>query len=156
MRVGWLLLLLAVGSTSAYNAVAAENPSPRLKAALRRPVALALVDRDRWLFAANRDTGSVSVIDTSVPRVTAEYPLNARLADLTAAAGGAFLLAVDERNHRLIARAAPWRIAGAGGRGAGRALSRQRSRAGGRPPLLRGFALVAAADRGRFEPGARR
>jgi YVTN family beta-propeller protein len=53
------------------------------------------------LFVANR-RGSVSVIDTSSLRLTAEVPVGKRLADLALAPGGEHLLVVDEEAGELI------------------------------------------------------
>jgi YVTN family beta-propeller protein len=69
---------------------------------LREPVALALADDGKQLFAANERSGSVSIIDPSVRRVIAEIPVGRRLSDLAVAPGGDYLLATDEGANELI------------------------------------------------------
>jgi YVTN family beta-propeller protein len=68
---------------------------------LRRPVALALADDGKWLFAANQRAGTVSVIDPSAGRTVAEVSVGGRLADLAAMPDGTSLLAVDEEGGEL-------------------------------------------------------
>jgi YVTN family beta-propeller protein len=68
----------------------------------RQPVALALADDGKRLFAANRRSGSVSIIDPSSRRVIGENPVGRRLSDLAVAPGGDYLLATDEGANELI------------------------------------------------------
>ena len=68
----------------------------------RRPVALVLAGDGRWLFVANRRSGSVSAIDTRGPKVVGEVDVGRRLADLAATPDGRHLLAVDEDANELI------------------------------------------------------
>jgi YVTN family beta-propeller protein len=72
------------------------------KARVRRPVALVLADDGKWLFVANQRSGSISVIDTAALRPVAEVEVGRRLADLTTAARGSRLLAVDEEAGELV------------------------------------------------------
>lgn len=68
----------------------------------RRPVALAIAGN--LLFVANRDSGTVSVIDPDGGRVLHEQRVGRRLADLKRIPGkSAALLAIDETQHALIA-----------------------------------------------------
>jgi YVTN family beta-propeller protein len=68
---------------------------------LRRPVALALVEDDRWLVVANQRSGSVTVLDTVGLRPAAEATVGRRLTDLVAMSSGR-LLAVDEGADELL------------------------------------------------------
>ncbi len=87
------LLLLA----NASSPVEAEHQEQRL----RRPVALSLSENGRWLYTANRDSGSISVIDTSTRSVFEEVNIGGRLSDL-AVLDDTNLLALDEQNHQLV------------------------------------------------------
>src|SRR5258708_2182689 len=69
---------------------------------LRRPVALAPSADGKWLYVANRDSRTVSVIDLTSREVVAERKLGQRLADLTFVPGCSRLLAVDEGTHELL------------------------------------------------------
>ena len=75
---------------------------PVAKPTLRRPVALVLADDGKWLFAANRDSGTISVIDTAEARVVAEQSVGRRLTDLVLISDGGRLLAVDQESNELI------------------------------------------------------
>ena len=65
------------------------------------PVALALSTDGRRLYTANRDSGSISVIETATDRVAEEIDLGGRLTDL-AAFDDTALLALDAGNHQLV------------------------------------------------------
>ena len=73
-----------------------------LKPLLRRPVALALVEDGRWLFAANRRAGTISVIDTTAARTVAEVSVGGKPADLVATPDTSSLLTVDEEAGELV------------------------------------------------------
>jgi cytochrome c peroxidase len=92
--LGWLV---AVGLADTRTGEKAEA-KPRL----RQPVALALADDDGRLFAANRRSGSISVLDLKEGRVTGEVDVGRTLADLAATADGRRLLAVDEEAGELL------------------------------------------------------
>ncbi len=79
------------------------RPAAQLPPALRRPVALALVEQGKRLLVANRDTGTVSIIDTQQQRLLAEQQVAPRLDHLVALPDGQHVLAIDGRNHRLLA-----------------------------------------------------
>jgi YVTN family beta-propeller protein len=68
---------------------------------LRRPVALALAADGRWLFVANRQAGSIGIVDTETARLQGEKAVGQRLADL-AVCGQGSLLAVDEAAGTLL------------------------------------------------------
>jgi cytochrome c peroxidase len=55
-----------------------------------------LADQDRWLFVANRDTGSISVVDTRALKSIGEVPVGRKLADLAITPDAKHLVAVDE------------------------------------------------------------
>ncbi|HEV3443886.1 MAG TPA: cytochrome c peroxidase [Gemmataceae bacterium] len=65
-------------------------------ARLRRPVALALTNDGRWLYAANRTAGTISTIDTTAHSVVSEIQVGKKLSDLALTADGRQLLACDE------------------------------------------------------------
>src|SRR5262245_46088969 len=77
---------------------------------LRRPVARALVadnqappdEGERWLFVANRRSGTISTIDTKANAVVAEAAVGTQLSDLEATPDGRHLLATDEAAHELL------------------------------------------------------
>ncbi len=69
-------------------------------AQLRRPVALVEIGADRWAVA-NRDAGSVSLVDVSTRRVLSETRCGKQLADLISL-GQQHLLAVDQAQHQLL------------------------------------------------------
>src|SRR5580698_4969865 len=76
-----------------------NDPPP---ARLRRPVALVLADKDKYLFVANRTGGSVTTIDVAMNRVVAETPVGRTLADLCLTPDEKHLLAVDENADELL------------------------------------------------------
>jgi YVTN family beta-propeller protein len=63
---------------------------------------LALADDGKRLFAANRDSGTISVIDTTTLRVTAEPTVGRRLSDMAITPDGNTLLTTDEETNELI------------------------------------------------------
>jgi YVTN family beta-propeller protein len=82
--------------------VAALAPAAELAEQLRRPVALVESADGSTLYVANRDSGSVSVIDLAKREVVAEHAIGKRLADLAALPNSDRLLAVDEAAHELL------------------------------------------------------
>jgi YVTN family beta-propeller protein len=78
------------------------GPTPSPPRRLRQPVALAVVDGGRTLLAANRRSGSLSVIDTAARRVVAEHDIGRGLSDLAVLPDGRHLLAVDRVAGELI------------------------------------------------------
>jgi YVTN family beta-propeller protein len=77
--------------------VIAGDETPRL----RRPVALVLSDDERWLYVANRESGTLSVVDANERRLAQEVNVGQRIADLCEWTAGR-LLAVDEAGHELV------------------------------------------------------
>lgn len=77
---------------------------------LRRPVALTLLKDGRTLLIANRDSGSVSLLDTESRKVSSEVVVGRRLSDLYAQAGkvavtdeaAGELIVLDFADHRLV------------------------------------------------------
>ncbi len=80
----------------------ATTAAPQSQFRFRRPVALVLLERDSLLFAANRKSGSISVIDTAANKPVAEYAVGEMLSDLVVVPGERFLVATDEARHQLI------------------------------------------------------
>jgi YVTN family beta-propeller protein len=77
----------------------ASDPPEQNKPApirLRRPIALALADGGKRLLVANRDSGTVAVLDTDSLRVVAETRFGRKLSDMSATADRKLLLVTDE------------------------------------------------------------
>jgi YVTN family beta-propeller protein len=92
----YYVLLSAFGAMGlAHQLSAAET------ATLRRPVAVAPSHDGQWLYVANRDSGSISVIELASLQVASEHKIGRRLADLVMIPGSK-LLAVDESMHELV------------------------------------------------------
>lgn len=73
-----------------------------LERRLRRPVAVAASSDGKWLYTSNRDSGSVSIIDTNTLTVVEEITVGGRLSDLVAVPQSGLILALDEENHQLV------------------------------------------------------
>lgn len=71
------------------------------RSALRRPIALAIVDDGRTLLVANRDSGTVSVIDTRQMSVVDEVHVGRQLSDMAVRSDGCLLI-TDEAAGELI------------------------------------------------------
>lgn len=69
--------------------------------ALRRPVAMAVSADEAHLYVANRDSGSVSVIDAKTLQLRREVEVGENLSDI-ARLDGSHLLATDKAAHELI------------------------------------------------------
>jgi len=80
---------------SAAEADVSEHPQ------LRRPVAIVAVDR--WVYVANRRSGTISVIDAKRQTVIGEQKIGGMLAGLVATPDGRFLLVLDEEHNQLLA-----------------------------------------------------
>ncbi|MDX1948472.1 MAG: cytochrome c peroxidase [Pirellulaceae bacterium] len=91
----FLLALALVGAAGAL-------PAAELASQLRRPVGLAPLADGQFWCAANRDSGTLSVVDLVAGRVIREVKIGARLSDLVAVPGTNRLLATDEAAHELI------------------------------------------------------
>jgi YVTN family beta-propeller protein len=68
----------------------------------RRPVALAFVDSGRTLLVANRQSGSLTLIDTVSRRVIAESNVGQRLSDVAALPADRQLLVLDQAADQVI------------------------------------------------------
>ncbi len=77
-------------------------PAAELATTLRRPVALAFSADASRLLAANRDSGSISVVAAGSNEVVGEYAIGKRLSDLIAIPGTTRFLATDEAAHELL------------------------------------------------------
>ena len=73
-----------------------------LVSALRRPVAMAQSNDGNLLFVANRDSGSISIIDLDSRQAVAEKSVGRRLSALIALPDSNRLLAADEATHKLL------------------------------------------------------
>jgi len=69
---------------------------------LRRPIAMALADGGSRLLIANRDSGTIAVVDTQGLRNVAEIRVGRRLSDMAATPGGDLLLVSDEEAGEVI------------------------------------------------------
>jgi YVTN family beta-propeller protein len=97
--VRFVLVFLLAGLLTAPAELTA---APLEKPALRQPAAMALDKTGRWLFVANRRSGTISTVDCRTHRVVEETEVGKRLADLVLLPGERGLLAVDEQKHELI------------------------------------------------------
>jgi YVTN family beta-propeller protein len=87
------LILPLLWSGAVGDAPPAKEPTP---IRLRRPVALCLADEGRKLLVANRDSGTVSVIDTQALRVLSETRVGRKLSDMASDRKGERILVADE------------------------------------------------------------
>src|SRR5438094_6836645 len=74
--------------------------------ALRRPVARDPSADGNWLYVANRDSGTLSVIDLKSRQVASEHKIGQRLTDIAAIPGSSQLLIAAEGGHELMLIAA--------------------------------------------------
>ncbi|MBW8883312.1 MAG: hypothetical protein JF612_00755, partial [Planctomycetia bacterium] len=70
--------------------------------ALRRPVGLAPSTDGHWLYVANRDAGSLSIINLNSSQVVAEHKIGRQITDIAAVCGSQQLLAIDGAAHELL------------------------------------------------------
>jgi len=80
--------------SSEESAFAAETPW--------RPVALSLMDDGKVLLVANRDRGSVCVVDCEGGKTLAEMRVGGKLSDLAVSAHGGMVAATDEEKGEVI------------------------------------------------------
>ena len=107
MRRPRLLALLLSAGLLALQAFAAPADAPTGDAApaavrLRRPVALALVDGGKRLLVANRDAGTVAVLDTERLEWAGETRFGRRPSDMAVTPDGGLVLLTDEEAGELI------------------------------------------------------
>jgi YVTN family beta-propeller protein len=101
--LGWPLLgfgCLALSCLLMARAPADRKEPDGLR--LRRPIALVLADGGNTLLVANRDSGTISIVDTRTQKVVSERRLGRRLSDLAATAKGDLLLAADEEAGEVV------------------------------------------------------
>src|SRR4051812_16729695 len=79
-------------------ALADDAVAPRL----RRPIALALLEDGKRLLVANRDSGTVAIVDPSAGRVVSETRVGRRLSDLAVTPDGSRIAVIDEAAGELI------------------------------------------------------
>ena len=94
-RFGLVFFSLALGLAPAQ--VGAYTPEK----AFRRPVALAWT-KDGMLAVANRDTGSVSLLNVKDRKVVSEFIVGKRLSSLCSLHGGRFFVVTDEDKSELL------------------------------------------------------
>ncbi len=69
----------------------------------RRPVALGVLPESKRLCVANRDSGTVSLVDLDSNQVLGEYAVGKRLSDLAIHPDGRHIFVTDEAAHEVIA-----------------------------------------------------
>jgi YVTN family beta-propeller protein len=107
MYYGKTMALLIAVSVTALAADAAE-----LQTRLRRPVAIATSSDHKWVSTANRDSGSVSVINVADRSVAGEVEVGGQLVDIIVL-DDSRLLVLDEQRHSLALLAGKdehWRV----------------------------------------------
>jgi cytochrome c peroxidase len=80
---------------------AADESAPKLAVQLRRPIALAFDTENHWLYVANRDSGSISVL-TAAGKLRGETKVGKQLSDFVPVPGTDLFLATDEQAHQLL------------------------------------------------------
>jgi DNA-binding beta-propeller fold protein YncE len=96
----WILLLSGVAAVLVVPRRA--DADLRAQRHVRRPVAAVALDAGERLAVANRDSGSISLVDTTDWSVVAEVNVGVRLADLAAREGARHLLAIDEAAQEVV------------------------------------------------------
>jgi YVTN family beta-propeller protein len=93
-----LLGLVFLGLPWLLRGQGSDPPREGTRPAVRlcRPVALVLADGGKRLLVANRDSGTVAVLDTQKLQVVAETRVGRKLSDMAATQDGSLLLAADE------------------------------------------------------------
>ncbi|WP_406695997.1 cytochrome c peroxidase [Singulisphaera sp. Ch08] len=94
-------MLICLGFSGGVKA-ATPAPSASVPPSARRPVALCFDREGTRLFVANRNKGSVSVIDVRQRQVVAEYPVGKGLADLVSLPDGTSWLALDQEENAIL------------------------------------------------------
>src|SRR5262245_47169823 len=100
--VGFVATVCVLGLAVCWGLSADRTPPLTERALFRRPVAAVCLD-GHTLCVANRDSGSLSLVDLETNRVRDEVAVGRRLAGLAVLPDGKHLLAVDEQRHELIA-----------------------------------------------------
>lgn len=84
-----------------FSAVTAKAETS-MSARLRRPAAVQLSGDERFLFVANRRSGSLSTLDLQSGAISAEVELGRCLSAIRLTGDGRSLLAADEHSHELV------------------------------------------------------
>ncbi len=79
---------------------AAEKAAPRLKTQRREPVAL--VALGKHVLAANRQSGTITVIDRADGNILAEYRVADRIADMVPVGDSSSLFVLDDKRRALL------------------------------------------------------
>jgi cytochrome c peroxidase len=69
---------------------------------LRRPIALILVEKDKKLLVANRDSGTLAVVDTQRLQMVSEMRVGGKLSDLAAVRNGELIAVSDEEAGSIV------------------------------------------------------
>jgi DNA-binding beta-propeller fold protein YncE len=99
---GHLLLVavfLAIVVQAQGDTVAVADSPPKTKTEPRHPIAM--VQSDGRLFVANRDRGTISIVDKDAGNVLNEIAVSGRVDDLIVLPDAKQLLAVDSSTHKL-------------------------------------------------------
>ncbi len=96
MRILFSFVFISVWAGCLFPAFSNES-----EIQLRRPIALAVSGDGTWLYVANRDSGTISIIPTTEKTVATELTVGGRLSDL-ALGNDHTLLTLDEKNHQLV------------------------------------------------------
>lgn len=100
-----LLLVLCLLALPWTASEPADKPTPQERRAdlrLRRPIALALVENGQRLLAANRDSGTIAVVDTRSREVLTEIKVGQRLSHMVLTPSADRLLVTDEAAGELV------------------------------------------------------
>lgn len=100
--LAWVGALVLGGALVLVGAAAAGEPSGEVERGFRRPIALQLSSGDATLYVANRDSGTISVVDTKSGTIVDESPVGHRLSDLAWIPETQTLVATDEGTHELL------------------------------------------------------
>lgn len=92
------LLLAGLIGVCAGTLLAADQ---QLATNLRRPIALSFDHAGDWLYVANRDSGSISVL-TAAGKLRSETAVGKQLSDFVAVPGSDLFFATDEQAHQLL------------------------------------------------------
>lgn len=99
MRIlgGSFLVLLTLLAVCGFRSLA---QTPSAKSGLRQPIALALVDHGKRLLVANRESGTLALVDTGSHQILTEHPVGRKLSSL--AVVGERVLVSDEAENEII------------------------------------------------------
>lgn len=92
--------VVALGLVLATSIRSAEPPLSRTR--LRRPVALQFSADGKTLYVANRDSGTISIVDTEGKKVVHEASVGKKLSGLAILPSRNLLLATDEGAHEIV------------------------------------------------------